>query len=121
MGVLVIRHAVRGPTRVTQADRSLGRLPFQFGCQVVNPAGRFRDGKLTIVNRHNATAVVTAVLQTPQTLDQKTNGLVGTDITNNAAHGRLGLECKKERLAGLDRPNDSNSTPAGSLLQLSSA
>ena len=39
--------------------------------KVVDSAGRFGNGKLAVIERHHATAVVAAVFQAPQALDQE--------------------------------------------------
>jgi hypothetical protein len=71
---------------MAQAHTTAGRTRLQLRRQVIDPAGGFRDGELAVVDRDDAAAVVSAVLQPPQSLDQEIDCLARTDVTDDATH-----------------------------------
>jgi len=106
MGVLVRGRAVRSPTRVAKAHRAVNWRLFQFGREVVDASGRFGDGKLAGVERHDATAIVAAVFQPPQAFNQELECLLISYVAHNATHGSNPSPSKKRliRWTAIRRP-----------------
>jgi hypothetical protein len=62
-------------------------MRLQLGRQIIDAAGRFGNGKLAVVDRGDAAAIVAAVFETAQTLDKKIDCLIGPNVSNDATHG----------------------------------
>src|ERR1700685_2686010 len=91
MGVLFCGPAMRGPAGVSDAERAVQRILaqdlFQVGqlarsaTHLKHRAGRAADG--------DARRIVTAVFQTPQSLNDDGNYFLFADITDDSAHARI--------------------------------
>src|SRR5262249_53584261 len=87
MGVLIGRRSVCGPACVSDANGSgSGRFGELF-FQEVDASSGFYDRELAFGwDRYDARAVVAAILQAMEPLDQEIHGFAMTDITDNSAH-----------------------------------
>ena len=86
MGVGFGRTAMGRPAGVADADGSGKRLLLDAAVQVDQLAFRPAAIDPAIDQRRHAGTVVSAILQPPQTLDQKGSDLVLADDTDNTAH-----------------------------------
>ena len=103
MRVLVGCRTVGRPASVAQAQASTSGCRLQLGRQVIDSAGRFGDLKIAIVDRHHAAAIVAAIFQAAQTLDQEIHGLVWPDIADNSTHIQISLKRLPARKSVTDR------------------
>ena len=62
------------------------RMPPELFDQRVDAAGTFGDLQPAAADRGHARAVVAAVFEPPQPLDQKVDGIAPADITHDSAH-----------------------------------
>ncbi len=91
VGVLFRGASVRGPARVADAEGALDRMLAQNLFQVAELARSATDLKRGAgrAAHGDACRVVAAVFEAPQPLDDDGNYLLGTDITDNAAHATI--------------------------------
>ena len=91
MGVLLGGAAVRSPARVADAERATERVLAQDFFQVAQLAGRAPHRQL--VARGTAYGdsgrIISAVFEPPQSLDDDRDHLLGSDISDNAAHATI--------------------------------
>jgi hypothetical protein len=86
MRVAIARFAVRRPARVRDAGCAFqlrGQLPFQ----VTHFALGFVDAELVVACTGDARRVVTAILETMQSLHEDRTRIALADITDDSAHG----------------------------------
>jgi hypothetical protein len=90
MGILIRRRPMRGPARVADADRAGGRLlAQQHGQTLVDIAHFLAHMQPAPAQNGHASAVIAAILQPAQTLNEDRAGVLSADVANNAAHNRI--------------------------------
>jgi hypothetical protein len=82
------RRAVRGPARVRDAGARAYALGLHVGRQFGHTRSAARAPQMPALVHRDAAAVVAAVLQPLQALDQDGNDVALADRTDDAAHGR---------------------------------
>lgn len=87
MGVVHRRRAVRGPARVGDAGAALHAIGRHLGVQLGHPAGAAGAAQPAVLVHRDAAAVVAAVLQPLQALDEDRDDVAGADRADDAAHG----------------------------------
>lgn len=97
MGVHVVRHAVRRPARMRDADASAQLLALEEMLQVGDLALTLVYVECTVLADHgDPRAVVSAVFEPVQTLQQNRTGLASPDISYNPTHSfSKFLSCQK--------------------------
>ncbi len=86
MGVAIGGRSMRGPAGVAHADFARDRMPPELFDQSVDAAGTFGDLQPAAADGGDARAVIAAVFQSPQSLDQKIDGITPADITHDSTH-----------------------------------
>src|SRR5689334_11863618 len=86
VSVEVDRRAMRRPARVANADMAARRVRFQLRRQIIHATGRLCNRKLAFVDRGHTAAVVAAVFETAQPLDEKVDRLIRPDVSDDATH-----------------------------------
>jgi hypothetical protein len=108
VSVEVVRPAVRGPTRMGQPDRRMGRPPVERGLEVCQLAGLLLDEEVALlVDERDPGRVVAPVLEAFQAFDEDRPGLAGPGVADDAAHavrfslrGPAGEPCRSEATRG---------------------
>ena len=77
---------MRRPARVSDAQRSDDRMPFQQPSQFLHSAGFLANRNLAAVDHGDPRAVVAAIFEPPQTFQQNLGSGTKADITNDTAH-----------------------------------
>ena len=100
MGVALGRRAMRRPAGVADADVAVERLHAELGREIaelaLGPAAR--DG--AVLERRDAGAVIAAIFEPPQRIDQARRNRLDADDADDAAHGRLSSFCLLGGLPG---------------------
>jgi hypothetical protein len=87
VGVLVRRRAVRGPAGVADADAALDGLGGdEPGEALVNLALLLAGEQFGVTKQRHAGAVVAAVFQPPQAVEENGSRLLLADVADDAAH-----------------------------------
>src|SRR5690606_30136364 len=87
MGVLFGGTAVRGPAGVAEAVASLERAAGERRLEVDELPRAPADFDVAVVDDRDAGRVVTAILETPEPLDEDGEDRPLTDVPDDAAHG----------------------------------
>ena len=88
MSIFLGRPAVRGPAGVANAEGAVQRMVAQNFFQIVQLAGRARHRKPvdSRTAHRDSGRIVTAIFEAPQPLNNDRNHLLGSYISDNAAH-----------------------------------
>src|SRR3984957_14010005 len=85
--VALAGHAVRGPTRVRDAERPMARREVERILQRLNLANRAQASQVMgIVHDGDARGVVTPILQPPQSLHEDGNDITLSDCSDDSTH-----------------------------------
>jgi hypothetical protein len=87
MGVHVVRPAVRGPARMGEPDRRVGRAVRDGGAQVAQLAGALLDEEVAlVVDEGDAGGVIAAVLEAAEALHEDRPGLPRPRVSDDSTH-----------------------------------
>src|SRR5437870_2615668 len=89
--------AMGGPTRVADAEGTLGPVGGEQGFEIRDLAGRLPDVERHPRNRGNTCRVVAAVLQPTETRKNEGNGILMADVADDSTHRPTAL---RQPLAG---------------------
>src|SRR5688572_19027619 len=102
MSVNLGRLAVGGPARVADAGAADGQAAFEPVAQVAQLADVLGDCQAALSVQHgDAGAVVAAVLQPCQAIEDEWGSLIAADVSNYAAHDssiKQSLPCSREQV-----------------------
>jgi hypothetical protein len=87
VGVVHRRHAVRGPAGVGDAGARQDAVLRDLGFELGHPAGAAGAAQFTALVHRHAAAVVAAVFQPLQALDEDRDDVAGADGADDATHG----------------------------------
>jgi hypothetical protein len=87
MRIFVRRRAMGGPTGVAKADDAGKGFAVEQGPEaVIDLAGAFPDFQFAVAENRQPGAIVAAVFQPAQPIEQDWGGLLFPDIANNSTH-----------------------------------
>ncbi len=86
MRVEIGRFAVRRPSRVTDAGRTVERVGGHKAVQFFDAAFSFANSDFAVVLNGDSRTVVSAIFKTPQALQQKFRSRTKSNVTDDTTH-----------------------------------
>jgi len=86
MSIILARPAMGGPTRVTDADRPVERLPLEPRLQCPKLALRAATAECAVIKRRHTRGVVSSVFEALECINQLPRNRFGSQNSDDSAH-----------------------------------